>query len=299
VADGVGSWWEGGINPADYARSLMHACRHSCAKMKAEIELHPQQVLQRAWSEVERSRLVGSSTACLVALHPHKAELRAANVGDSGFLILRRNVNVDDAARLLGTLDAMAASPPGRSASGSSDGSEYHVAFRSPQQLRAFNAPYQLGRAPDAPDNTGLDDRPVPDDRFETPNDASKVRVPVKSGDVVVLATDGLFDNMPEQEVLDMLAACGPGAPVEELARRLAYRAQELSLDNEIDSPFAILAKDNDICWGGGRPDDITVIVSRVIDPTEEEPPPSFSAFTGPGTPPAAITELPALKDTL
>ena len=29
---------------------------------------------------------------------------------------------------------------------------------------------------------------------------ASKVRVPVKSGDVVVLATDGLFDNMPEQE---------------------------------------------------------------------------------------------------
>ena len=74
---------------------------------------------------------------------------------------------------------------------------------------------------------------------------------------------------------------------------------QELSLDNEIDSPFAILAKDNDICWGGGRPDDITVIVSRVIDPTEEEPPPSFSAFTGPGTPPPAITELPALKDTL
>jgi hypothetical protein len=30
-----------------------------------------------------------------------------------------------------------------------------------------------------------------------------------------------------EQEVLDMLAACGPGAAVEELARRLAHRAQE------------------------------------------------------------------------
>ena len=63
--------------------------------------------------------------------------------------------------------------------SSSSDGSEYHVAFRSPQQLRAFNAPYQLGRAPDAPDDTGLDDRPVPDDRFETPNDASKVCLPL------------------------------------------------------------------------------------------------------------------------
>ena len=43
-----------------------------------------------------------------------------------------------------------------------------------------------------------------------------------------MLATDGLFDNMPEQEVLDLLAACGPGAQVEELARRLAHRAQEL-----------------------------------------------------------------------
>ena len=43
--------------------------------------------------------------------------------------------------------------------------------------------------------------------------------------------------------MLDTLAACGPGAAVEELARRLAHRAQELSLDNEIDSPFAILAK--------------------------------------------------------
>ena len=101
---------------------------------------------------------------------------------------------------------------------------------------------------------------------------SSKVRVPVKSGDVVVLATDGLFDNMPEQQVLDVLAECGPGAAVEELARRLAHRAQELSLDNETDSPFAVLAKDNDICWGGGRPDDITVIVSRIIDPTEEAP---------------------------
>ena len=32
-------------------------------------------------------------------------------------------------------------------------------------------------------------------------------------------------------------------APEEELARRLATRAQELSLDKMVDSPFAILAK--------------------------------------------------------
>ena len=73
----------------------------------------------------------------------------------------------------------------------SRSGSTYHVAFRSPQQLRAFNAPFQLGRAPDM-------EAGEPDGRFETPHDAALVRVPIKGGDLVVLATDGLFDNMPE-----------------------------------------------------------------------------------------------------
>ena len=64
-----------------------------------------------------------------------------------------------------------------------------------------------------------------------------------------------------------------------------------LWLPQDVDSPFAILAKDNDIMWGGGRPDDITIIVSRVVESTEvaplgERPPPAYS---GPGAPPEAI----------
>ncbi|CAM9820794.1 unnamed protein product, partial [Hapterophycus canaliculatus] len=43
-------------------------------------------------------------------------------------------------------------------------------------------------------------------------------------------------------------------------------RARELSLDNTRDSPFALLAKENDIMWGGGMPDDITVVALRVIN---------------------------------
>ena len=52
-----------------------------------------------------------------------------ANVGDSGFLILRRNVSSqDEPGTMLGTLDAMAGQRDERK--------HYHVAFRSPQQLR-------------------------------------------------------------------------------------------------------------------------------------------------------------------
>ena len=87
------------------------------------------------------------------------------------------------------------------------------------------------------------------------------------------------------------------GQSEEVLARVLAERAQELSLDNTVDSPFAILAKDNDIMWGGGRPDDITVVVSTVVDTTEHTPPATFTPFAGPGPEPEIVI-LHAPNDT-
>ena len=40
---------------------------------------------------------------------------------------------------------------------------------------------------------------------------------------------------------------------VGDLATELCERARENSLDNTKDSPFAMLAKDNDIMWSGGK----------------------------------------------
>ena len=276
VADGVGSWWEEGIDPANYARALMYASGKSCSMIKREQELHPQQVLHEAWHTLQRSSLAGSSTACLVALHPRKAELRAANIGDSGFLILRRHGVRQPTA--LGTLDAFGAASAGKRRS-------FHVAFRSPQQLRSFNTPFQLGRAP----NSGEAVSP----RFESAQDASVVRVPVRDGDILVLATDGLFDNMNEDQVLDVIENAPDSGP-QTLAKTIAHRAQTLSLDKDTDSPFAILAKDNDILWGGGRPDDITVIVSRIIQSSDPSKLPDleFEAYSGPGDTPEEVVSL-------
>jgi len=275
VADGVGSWWEAGVDPSKYARGLMAASVQSCSQMKRETELLPQQVLLEAWHKLQQSLVVGSCTACLVALHPHKSELRAANVGDSGFIIVRPS-QPRGREEPRGTLDASIASPSGRA---------YHVAFRSPQQLRAFNTPFQLGRASTDPT--------VVESFFETPHDASLVRVPVRKGDLLVLASDGLFDNMDEEGVLDIIEAAEKDAPPELLARRIAQRAQELSHDDTVDSPFAILAKDNDIMWGGGRPDDITVIVSRIFERSADtQGPPPVQAFAGPGPIPEELVAI-------
>jgi hypothetical protein len=59
-----------------------------------------------------------------------------------------------------------------------------------------------------------------------------------------------------------------------ELAETLTVKAREYSLDPSRDSPFALLAKENDIMWGGGMPDDTTVVVMRVVNTT---PPPPAS----------------------
>ena len=40
---------------------------------------------------------------------------------------------------------------------------------------------------------------------FETPENASVLRVPIMEGDLIVLATDGLFDNMDEEELLRLV----------------------------------------------------------------------------------------------
>uniref|UniRef100_A0A6U8SVG2 Protein phosphatase n=1 Tax=Emiliania huxleyi TaxID=2903 RepID=A0A6U8SVG2_EMIHU len=130
--------------------------------------------------------------------------------------------------------------------------------------------------------------------------DASLVRVPVRPGDILVLATDGLFDNVDEEALLDtiedLIEGSGTGASPQQLADAIAARAKELSLDKSVDSPFAILAKDNDILWGGGRPDDITVLVSHILDRADARAPPTdWAAVSGPGEPPPELLEAEAL----
>ena len=187
----------------------MHAAHVACAERVAHGGApRPRRVLEAAWQTLRRGGIIGSATVCLVALHPLKPELLCASVGDAGFLLLR-------AAAASG-----AASRDGGAA-------QYRVAFRSPQQLREFNAPYQLGNAPDSPPP------PEVDRRFETPDDAALARAALEPGDVLVLATDGLFDNMDEEEIVATVER-HEGDSAQALATALARRAQELSLDRDV-----------------------------------------------------------------
>lgn len=272
VADGVGSWFEKGVSAREYSHELMKAAHQAMQVSYAkEHRIDPGEVLHAAWSTVLQKEIVGSSTACVMALDPQTGELHAINLGDSGFLIIRDKKSDLETATQRGTLDGSLMrkvhdrdsdlTPAGRRKGA-------HVSYRSPQQLHYFNCPYQLGYAGadlrkdvindlDSSSHTPMNEKPL----FETPENGVRLRVPVNEGDLIVLATDGLFDNVDEEELLEIVRL---EPEVDGLTRKLVQKAYDLSLDRMRDSPFARLAKENDLMWGGGMPDDITIIVSRV-----------------------------------
>lgn len=114
VADGVGGWADMGVDAGEYARQFMNESMIAAQQEPAGC-IDTARVMEIAHS---KTTCRGSSTACILALSNHG--LQAANLGDSGFLVVRNG-------RLI---------------------------FKSPAQQHNFNVPFQLenggGDPPDA-----------------------------------------------------------------------------------------------------------------------------------------------------
>lgn len=120
VADGVGSWEAQGIDAGKYSRSLIEAalahferlvCEGPRPRSGPDALSTLEEVLRRACDDTIAAQIKGSSTLCLVHIDGLSATLASANIGDSGFIVIR-------------------------------DGA---VAYRSAQQEHSFGCPYQLG----------------------------------------------------------------------------------------------------------------------------------------------------------
>ncbi|KAI9165238.1 hypothetical protein LWI28_010224 [Acer negundo] len=124
--------------------------------------------------------------------------------------------------------------------------------FRSPSQQRHFNIPYQLGNSKSS----------------DGPSIAKEIVVPVRLGDIVVAGTDGLFDNVFEYEIEAVLRATtndDDKSCVGELAVIIAEYASAKSCDKSFESPFSKASK---LAGGkhlGGKIDDVSVIVAKII----------------------------------
>ncbi|XP_020273990.1 probable protein phosphatase 2C 1 isoform X4 [Asparagus officinalis] len=131
------------------------------------------------------------------------------------------------------------------------------VIFSTQPQEHYFDCPYQLSS-----EIIG-----------QTYRDAMVCSLELIEGDTIVMGSDGLFDNVFDQEIVSIIYRIDDVTPA---AKALADLASSHSTDTDFDSPYIIEARSRGFdvpLWKkilgkkltGGKPDDITVIVGRVV----------------------------------
>lgn len=176
VADGVGGWVDSGVDPADFSHGFCdymasaaweHQQSGEATTRGGGAALTARKLMQVGYDSIcaDKSVLAGGSTACVAVASP-EGRLDVANLGDSGFLHLRLNA----------------------------------VHSYSDPQTHAFNTPFQLSIVPPsvaarmaAFGGTQLSD---------LPRDADVSQHHLRHGDVLMLATDGVLDNLFNQDIL-------------------------------------------------------------------------------------------------
>ncbi|KAF7157119.1 hypothetical protein CNMCM5623_001107 [Aspergillus felis] len=173
VADGVGGWVESKVDPANFSHAL---CRYMALEAlswdSSTDKLRAKNLLQSAYDQLvaDKSIRAGGSTASVgVGLEDGQVEL--ANLGDSGSMLLR-----------------LAA-----------------VHHYSVPQTHGFNTPYQLSIIPPKMraqasifGGSFLED---------SPRDAAVTNLHMQHGDVLMLATDGVYDNLNNQDILKLVTS--------------------------------------------------------------------------------------------
>lgn len=84
----------------------------------------------------------------------------------------------------------------------------------------------------------------------DSPDSADSYSFQVENGDVILVATDGVFDNVPKDLLLETLNGVEGETDAVKLqmtANSIALMARSLSFDSEFMSPFAINARKSNI----------------------------------------------------
>ncbi|KAL0833593.1 hypothetical protein Bca101_085482 [Brassica carinata] len=209
IADGVSQWSFEGISEGKYAQELMSNCQKIISAETAEICDDPVHVLHRSVNETKSS---GSSTALIA--HLSNNELQIANIGDSGFMVVRNRTVLQKSSPIF-----------------------HHFCF-----------PLHITRG---------------DDVLKL---AEVYHVNLEVGDVVITATDGLFDNLYEKEIVSIVCRLlEQGLEPQRIAELVAAKAQEVGRSETERTPFADAAKEEGHDgYRGGKLDAVTVIVSLV-----------------------------------
>ncbi|ETV77966.1 hypothetical protein H257_08195 [Aphanomyces astaci] len=225
IADGVGGWNENGVDPSAISRAMMRYSRQLVQGHEGDpATLSTLDILTKAYALTLKDDAVeaGSTTACIL-------KIRAGKDGEP----LLEYTNLGDSGFAIVRGDK--------------------VVFRSEFQSMGL-APFQLAKIPDRFKCYGAME--------SQPNEANNGTVALEDGDIIVLATDGVWDNFAQD-----LQEIPPFFPpvlswrrywhgrIDSLVSVVASRAStKEAADAVVEASLAHNLK----------PDDITVIVAKV-----------------------------------
>lgn len=230
VADGVSGWMTKGVSSA-FSSSLMMECEKYSTSESELIKL-----LEKAYTATKNNVIGGSSTACIAKLN--NQELSVANHGDSGLIVIR----------------------------------DQQVIFSTTRDYIDGDCPYQLGKWEL---NEDLID-PVEHETYvnrmynqigRRTSDTKLYSFEVKNDDIVIMATDGFFDNISSSQVIECCKSClscpsCPSCP--------SYINYDSCYDlNKLTSMLIKKAIQNTLVMNPQRIDDITIIAC-IVNPCND-----------------------------
>jgi len=274
VADGVSDWKTYGVDPRIFAEELMQACKVVSMEMgpKSGALSDSNRALSILREGFSRVSSFGGSTATIASVDHNGSYLEVTNLGDSTLAVLRRD-------RLSGRMVCVC---------------------RTVELQHSFNMPYQLIHLPGLSEVQMLKDAGQLElarvtmkvrlsglHHLDTPDNATTYRLPLIEGDLVILGTDGFFDNVHESEICDICTlAISPieaeniimhsdskradSTPPMSVALALVEAAHRRSQDRNAITPFLLNAKRAGILCNlekqtGGKLDDVAVIACWVV----------------------------------
>ncbi|GAB1522053.1 protein phosphatase 2C [Rhizoctonia solani] len=266
VADGVGGWAHHHLraDSARFARMLMHNCANEIANPRRPQDAYPSPPLTPRSPSTDNDISHLASVLESVSLEPE------ISPRDVLHLAYERTVATFRATGIAGSSTALVAILRDGELSVAHLGDcmlavvrDGKFVLRSEDMQHSFNFPYQLG----------------PHSSTTPRADAQLIKSKVVPGDIVILASDGLGDNLWDEEVLSEVSRfqlsqilsgdqdVNPQVLGEALARRAKKAAQ-----GKADVPFGARARAAGVSFGGGKMDDISVVVAIVRGPTLAAP---------------------------
>lgn len=134
------------------------------------------------------------------------------------------------------------------------DTKEFDIMYKSEEQQHSFNFPFQIGTNGDNPNNS-----------------IAMSHDNIRDKDLVILGTDGLFDNYSHIDIKNFINNYIKNNDTNSkdylplIIKSLGEEVYKKSLDSNHPSPFALNARKEGYYYKGGKSDDITIVIGECI----------------------------------